>query len=50
MGPVGLEMGPEGPVCQKVGGGGPEVDSGCFLQFLLFTCMLAQRTFFSYIN
>ena len=21
MGPVGLEMGPEGPVCQKVGGG-----------------------------
>lgn len=20
MGPVGLEMGPEGPVCQKVGG------------------------------
>ena len=23
MGPVGLEMGLEGPVCQKVGGGGP---------------------------
>ena len=22
MGPVGLEMGLEGPVCQKVGGGG----------------------------
>ena len=22
MGPVGLEMGPEGPVCQKVGAGG----------------------------